>query len=466
MKRSDTLHLKIHDKDTVMSHRGAWNSRWSFILATTGSAIGLGNIWKLPYMIGVNGGSAFVLIYILSIVLIGIPLLMTEVMLGRRIQKNPMDAMKHLAKESNCSNAWQYVGTMGMLTGVLILCFYSVIGGWVLSYISTAAQVGFTHITAAQSSDQFSALLASPLRLLFWHTLFMVLTMGIVSRGVTSGLEKANNVLIPALFIILLILLGYSMSVGDMQTSFQFIFKPDFSKITPITALVAMGHAFFSLSIGMGSVMVYGSYLKRDVSISRTSIYIAIADTLLGLLVGLSIYALVFANQLAPDAGPGLIFQTLPISFGQMPLGNFFGILFFILVAFAASTSAISLVEPSIAWIVENTRMSRKKACLLLGILIWSIGISVLLSFNLWQDVRIIFGLGIFDTLDKLTSTIMLPLGGLLMAIFAGYFMKKHHSKDELDLNTNTYTLWRIANNTIAPAAICAVFLYLFNVIK
>jgi NSS family neurotransmitter:Na+ symporter len=456
----------MHDKNNVMSGRGAWNNRWSFILATTGSAIGLGNIWKLPYMIGVNGGSAFVLIYILSIVVIGIPLLMTEVMLGRRVHKNPMDAMQDLAKESNCSNTWKYVGTMGMLTGVLILCFYSVIGGWVLSYIHIATQAGFTRITAAQSSAVFSALLASPLTLLFWHTLFMILTMGIVSRGVTSGLEKANNFLIPALFIILLILLGYSMSVGDMQTSFHFMFQPDFSKITPITALVAMGHAFFSLSIGMGSVMVYGSYLKRDVSISRTSIYIAIADTALGLLVGLSIYALVFANQLAPDAGPGLIFQTLPIAFGQMPLGNFFGALFFILVAFAASTSAISLVEPSIAWIVENTRISRKKACVFLGLFIWAIGISVLLSFNLWQDTKVMFGLGIFDTLDKLTSTIMLPLGGLLMAIFAGYFMKKQHSKEELDLGTHTYSLWRVANNAIAPAAICAVFLYLFNIIK
>jgi neurotransmitter:Na+ symporter, NSS family len=456
----------MNDQSNRMLNRGAWTNRWSFILATTGSAIGLGNIWKLPYMIGVNGGSAFVLIYILSIVLIGVPLLMTEIMLGRRMHKNPMDAMQGLAQESHCSNTWQYVGTMGMLTGVLILCFYSVIGGWVLSYIRIATQTGFTHITAAQSSALFSTLLASPVTLLFWHTLFMILTMGIVSRGVTSGLEKANNFLIPGLFIILLILLGYSMSVGDMQTSFNFMFKPDFSKITPITALVAMGHAFFSLSIGMGSVMVYGSYLKRDVSISRTSIYIAIADTLLGLLVGLSIYALVFANQLAPDAGPGLIFQTLPIAFGQMPLGNFFATLFFLLVAFAASTSAISLVEPAIAWIVENTRISRNKACLLLGLFIWAIGISVLLSFNLWQDVEVIFGLGIFDALDKLTSTIMLPLGGLLMAIFAGYFMKKHHSKEELDLSANTYRLWRIANNTIAPIAICGVFLYLFNMIK
>ena len=449
-----------------MKHRGAWKNRWSFILATTGSAIGLGNIWKLPYMIGVNGGSAFVLVYILSILFVGIPLLMTEVMLGRRVQKNPMDAMQNLAKEANVSGAWKYVGGMGMLTGVLILCFYSVIGGWVLSYISSAALDGFTNITAEQSSANFGTLLASPLTLIFWHTIFMIATMGVVARGVSSGLEKANNFLIPALFAILLILLGYSMSVGNMQASAEFMFKPDFSKITPIATLSALGHAFFSLSIGMGSVMVYGSYLQRDISIARTSIYIALADSLLGLLVGLAIYALVFANQLEPNAGPGLIFQTLPIAFGHMPWGNFFGTLFFVLVAFAAITSAISLVEPTIAWIIENSEISRKRAVLGLGILIWLIGISVVLSFNEWQNVKVIFGLGIFDALDKLTSMIMLPLGGLLMAIFAGYFMKKNHAQEELDLKSRAFHLWRIANNIIAPVAICAVFLYLFNIVQ
>jgi neurotransmitter:Na+ symporter, NSS family len=449
-----------------MTHRGVWQNRWSFILATTGSAIGLGNIWKLPYMIGVNGGSAFVLVYIFSILLVGIPLLMTEVMLGRRVQKNPMSAVQSLAEEANASSNWKYIGGMGMLTGVLILCFYSVVAGWVLSYITAAAQGEFSNITAAQSSAKFDALLASPLTLLFWHTVFMCVAMGVVSRGVSSGLEKANNFLIPALFSILLVLLGYSMSVGDMLSSVHFMFAPDFSKITPIAALAALGHAFFSLSIGMGAVMVYGSYLERHISIARTSIYIAIADSLLGLLVGLAIYALVFANQLEPNAGPGLIFLTLPIAFGQMPWGNFFGMLFFILVAFAAATSAISLVEPTIAWIVENTKYSRKQAVTGLGILIWSIGVVVLLSFNIWQDVKIIFGLGIFDTLDKLTSTIMLPLGGLLMAIFAGYIMKTDHTADELNLKKGGYQLWRVTNNIIAPAAIVAVFLYLFEIVK
>ena len=434
-----------------------------FMLATAGSAIGLGNIWKLPYMIGVNGGSAFVLIYILSILFVGIPLLMTEVMLGRRAQKNPMSAMEMLARESNVSTTWKYVGCIGMLTGVLILCFYSVVGGWVLSYIWQAGQSGFTNISGTQSSANFDALLASPLTLLFWHTIFMVITVSIVAKGVNSGLEKANNFLIPALFAILLVLLGYSMSVGDMAASVNFMFAPDFSKITATTALAALGHAFFSLSIGMGAIMVYGSYLQRDASIARTTIYIAIADSLLGLLVGLAIYALVFANQLEPDSGPGLIFQTLPIAFGQMPWGNFFGTLFFVLVAFAATTSAISLVEPTIAWLVENTKVSRNLAAIGLGVLIWSVGVSVLLSFNIWQDVKLVFGLGIFDTLDKLTSTIMLPLGGLLMAVFAGYFMQKQHSQQELNLKTIGYQLWCMTNHFVAPIAIIAVFLFLLK---
>ncbi|MDO9204279.1 MAG: sodium-dependent transporter [Methylotenera sp.] len=447
-------------------HRSHWNSRWTFMLATAGSAIGLGNIWKLPYMIGVNGGSAFVLVFVISIFLVGIPLMMTEILLGRRAQKNPLDGIQTLAIEAKKSSLWRYLGGMGMLTGLLILGFYSVIGGWVLAYISEAVSGSFSQITALQSTANFDALLASPFKLLFWHTVFILMTMSVVAHGVNSGLEKANNILIPALFAILLVLLGYSMSEGDMQTAFQFMFKPDFSKITPVSVLSALGHAFFSLSLGMGAVMVYGSYLQRNVSIARTTIYIALADTLLGLLVGLAIYSLVFANHLAPNAGPGLIFQTLPIAFGHMPGGNIIGVLFFLLVAFAAWTSSISLVEPTIAWIVENTKIKRHAAALILGVAVWLLGVAVALSFNEWKDIKIVFNLNIFETLDKLTSTVLLPLGGLLMAIFAGYFMNKNHVQEELNLNDQAFKLWRIANNYIAPIAIAAVFLYLFGLIK
>lgn len=436
------------------------------MLATAGSAIGLGNIWKLPYMIGVNGGSAFVLVFVACIFFVGIPLMMTEILLGRRTQKNPLDGMQALASEAQASSAWKYLGGMGMVTGLLILGFYSVIGGWVLAYIFEAGGGNFSQITAAQSTTNFDALLASPLKLTFWHTIFMVMTMAVVAKGVNSGLEKANNILIPSLFAILLVLLGYSMSVGDMHAAAQFMFKPDFSKITPVAVLSALGHAFFSLSLGMGAVMVYGSYLQRNVSIARTTIYIALADTMLGLLVGLAIYSLVFANSLAPNAGPGLIFQTLPIAFGHMPSGNFIGTLFFLLVAFAAWTSSISLVEPAIAWITENTKIKRYSAAWGLGLIVWLLGVAVVLSFNEWKEIKIIFGLNIFETLDKLTSTILLPLGGLLMAIFAGYVMKKNHVQEELDLNNQHFKLWQFTNNYIAPIAIAAVFLFLFGLVK
>jgi NSS family neurotransmitter:Na+ symporter len=447
-------------------HRSTWRNRWTFMLATAGSAIGLGNIWKLPYMIGVNGGSAFVLVFIACILIVGIPLMMTEILLGRRAQKNPFNGIEALAIEAKASPYWKLLGGMGMLTGLLILSFYSVIGGWVLYFITEAIKGSFVDIKAAESTANFNELLASPLTLLFWHTVFMCLTMGVVARGVNSGLEKANNILIPALFFILLILLGYSMSVGDMQAAYHFMFSLDFSKITPVAVLSALGHAFFSLSLGMGSVMVYGSYLQRHVSIARTTIYIALADTMLGLLVGLAIYALVFANNLAPNAGPGLIFQTLPIAFGNMPWGSLIATLFFMLVAFAAWTSAISLVEPTVAWIVENTKISRKVSAVALGLAVWLLGITVVLSFNDWQHVKILFGLNIFETLDKLTSTILLPLGGLLMALFAGYFMKRDHVQDELNLDNRGFKLWRITNNYISPIAIIAVFLYLFGLVK
>ena len=446
--------------------RVAWKNRYTFMLATAGSAIGLGNIWKLPYMIGVNGGSAFVLVFIACIFFVGIPLMMTEILLGRRAQKNPLDGMAALAQEASASKHWRALGGMGMLTGLLILGFYSVIGGWVLSYIWFALQNTFHNIDGAGAKANFDALLASPLTLIFWHTVFMLMTMGVVARGVNQGLERANNILIPALFVILLILLGYSMAVGDFAASSHFMFAPDFSKITPVAVLSALGHAFFSLSLGMGAVMVYGSYLQRDVSIAKTTIYIALVDTALGLLVGLAIYSLVFANGLEPAAGPGLIFQTLPIAFGHMPWGGIIAVLFFVLVAFAAWTSSISLVEPAIAWITENTKITRVKSAWMIGLTTWLLGIAVALSFNHWSNVKIVFGLNIFETLDKLTSTILLPLGGLLMAIFAGYVMKKGHVQEELDLQDTGFKAWRITNNIIAPIAILAVFLYLFGLVK
>lgn len=451
---------------TQTTHRSYWTNRWTFILATAGSAIGLGNIWKFPYMTGINGGSAFVLVFLACIGLVGIPLMMCEIMLGRRAQLNPADGMAALAMEAHASRHWKWLGIMGLVAGLLILAFYSIIAGWVLDYVVRAASGEFKGIDGTTAQNRFNAFLAAPLELLLWHTLFIVMTLGVVARGVNAGLEQANKILMPALFCILLVLVGYSMAVGDFVRSAHFMFAPDFSKVTPVAVLSALGHAFFSLSLGMGAVMVYGSYLQRHVSIARTTIYVALADTGVGLLVGLAIFALVFANGLEPGAGPGLIFQTLPIAFGKMPAGSFIGTLFFLLVAFAAWTSAISLIEPAISWLTENTSLTRKQSAWLIGLTDWVLGIAVLLSFNVWKDVTLVFGLNIFDTLDKLTTTILLPLGGLLMALFAGWVMKTLHVQEELGLPTAPYQLWRFTIRFISPLAIVAIFLYLFGLIK
>jgi NSS family neurotransmitter:Na+ symporter len=448
---------------TQVTHRSHWTNRWTFILATAGSAIGLGNIWKFPYMTGVNGGSAFVLVFLACIALVGIPLMMCEIMLGRRAQRNPVDGMLALAAEANAAGIWKWVGIMGLIAGLLILGFYSVIAGWILDYVVRAASGMFKGM---DGKEHFAAFLATPLELILWHTLFIAMTMGVVARGVNAGLEQANKILMPALFAILLVLLGYSMAVGNFADSARFMFTPDFSKVTPGAVLSALGHAFFSLSLGMGAVMVYGSYLQPHISIARTTMYVAIADTAVGLLVGLAIFSLVFANGLEPAAGPGLIFQTLPIAFGSMPAGSLMGTLFFVLVAFAAWTSAISLVEPAIAWITENTPITRKRAALMIAMVDWLLGIAVVLSFNEWKDVKLLFGLNIFDTLDKLTTNIMLPLGGLLMAIFAGWVMQTRHVREELGIAVRAYALWRFTIRFISPLAIVAIFLYLFGLIK
>ena len=308
-------------QDKPSSIHGLWSSRWAFILAAVGSAVGLGNIWKFPYITGENGGGAFVLVYLVCVAVIGIPIMMTEVMMGRRGRSTPINTMRRLAVEAGAHNGWKLIGWSGMLAGFLILSFYSVIAGWALSYVLATVSGTFSGASAEAVGAHFGDLLASPGSLLFWHTLFVVMTMVIVARGVEHGLEKAVRFLIPTLFLLLLVLVGYSMSMGEFQRGVEFLFKPDFSKITQDGVLTAMGHAFFTLSLGMGAIMIYGAYLPEKASIAKTSITIAAADTIVALLAGLAIFPIVFSNGLEPGAGPGLIFQTLPIAFGHMPCG-------------------------------------------------------------------------------------------------------------------------------------------------
>jgi len=454
---------------TTTSIHGMWSSRLAFVLAATGSAVGLGNVWRFPYTAGEYGGGAFVLIYLLCVAGIGIPIMMAEIMLGRRGRQSPINTMRTLAAREGVAPAWQLLGWMGILSGLLILSFYSVIAGWTLAYVFRAGAGMFTGIDADAANAIFSDLVADPERLLAWHTIFMVMSVVVVARGVASGLEQAVRFLMPALFLLLVVMVLYAAQAGDFAAGFAYMFKPDFAKLgqhAGEAALSAMGQAFFSLSLGMGAIMIYGSYLNSQASIGQNAVIIAAADTLVALLAGLAIFPIVFANGLEPSSGPGLIFKTLPIAFGQMPAGGFFGVLFFVLLVFAAWTSAISLLEPMVALLVENLGFSRVRAAMLSGIAVWLLGIACLLSLNAWSGFTV-FGKGILDLFDFVTANVMLPLGGVLIAVFAGWVMRRASSVEELRLGSGSivYQGWRLLIRYVAPACVIVVFLQAIGLI-
>ncbi len=445
-------------RQTTSIH-GEWSGKLAFILAATGSAVGLGNIWKFPYITGENGGGAFVLVYLLCIALIGIPIMMAEILLGRRGRQSPMNTMALLAREAGASPAWKLLGVMGVIAGFLILSFYSVIAGWALAYIERAASGTFTGLDKAGVEQLFSGLVGDWEKLLGWHTLFMTLTVVVVARGVRKGLERAVSVLMPLLFVILVLLVGYAIAEGDFSRGVDFLFRPDFSKLSGEAILIAMGHSFFTLSLGMGAIMIYGSYLPSHVSIGQVTLVVAIADTVVALLAGLAIFPIVFAQGLEAGAGPGLIFQTLPLAFGQMPGGVIVGTLFFIMLTFAAWSSAISLIEPAVTWMVERTPLERTSAAFTSGFIAWLLGIGTVLSFNEWSEVTWL-GRTFFDNLDFLTTNILLPLGGLLICIFTAWVMRRSDVLDELEMPDGAlFELWHFLIRFFAPAAVVAIFL-------
>ncbi len=451
------------------SIHGMWSTRLAFILAASGSAVGLGNIWRFPYTAGEYGGGAFVLVYLLCVACIGIPIMMAEVALGRRGRQSPINTMRSLAEQEGKSPAWSLLGWMGIVSGFLILSFYSVIAGWTLAYVFRAAGGAFSGIDAAGSEAMFGALVGDPERLLAWHTVFMVLTVLVVARGVASGLEQAVRWLMPALLVLLIVMVAYASQAGDMPKALDYLFTPDFGRFGDRAGeaiLSAMGQAFFSLSLGMGAIMIYGSYLKHDASIAQNVVIIAAMDTLVAVLAGLAIFPIVFAHGLAPGSGPGLIFQTLPIAFGDISGGALFATLFFVLLVFAAWTSAISLLEPVVAWLVENRGFSRVRAAVLAGTTVWLLGVACLLSLNVWSGYTL-FGKGVLDLFDYLTANILLPLGGILIAVFAGWVLPRSASADELAMGEGLgYLLWRFLVRWVAPIAVALVLLNALGLLK
>jgi len=449
-----------------------WSSRLMFIIAATGAAVGLGNIWKFPYITGQNGGGAFVLVYLGAILALGIPVLIAEVLVGRRGRQSPGHSAKTLAIESFASSRWQIVGWAGLVSGFLILSFYSVIAGWAFAYVPKALMGTFNGADPAAIGALFQQSSSDPWSLLLWTTLVVVLTCVVVAKGVQKGLESTIRIMMPGLYLLLILLAIYACWTGAAAQALHFLFYPDFSKLSWGGVLIALGHSFFTLSLASGVMITYGAYMPSKVSIIRTSLWIALADTSVALLAGMVIYPIVFAHGLDAGQGPGLIFVTLPVAFGQMPGGVIVASLFFIMLVFAAFTSTIAMIESVVAWLVQSRGLTRLQACIGSGIVLWLLSLFTVASFAgvSWAQFEMNF-LGkqvhnLFDVIDHLTSDILLPLTGLAMAVFAGWVLKREITLQELNTNSITYSIWRFAIRWITPLAILAVFLNLTGMIK
>jgi NSS family neurotransmitter:Na+ symporter len=366
--------------------------------------------------------------------------------------------MELLGREEGSTGRWRWVGGLGVVAGILILSYYSVIAGWTLAYIVKSISGVFAGASAEAVGAEFDNFVGDWRLVGLTHTVFMGLAVFVVARGVERGLEQAVRFMVPALLVLMLVLLAYAISSGYFAQGVAFMFTPDFSALSRDSILAALGQAFFTLSIGMGAVMAYGAYLPEETSITGASAAVVTADTSIAMLAGLAIFPLVFANGLTPGDGPGLVFNTLPLAFGQMPGGVFFSTVFFVLLSFAAWTSAIGLMEPAVAWIVEHYSKTRAQATIGVGLLIWFIGIGSVLSFNVLADTQFLAGT-IFDNVDYLTSNVMLPLGGLLIVWFAGWVMCRNSTADELGGAGTVYKLWRIAARYLAPIGILFVLL-------
>ena len=442
-----------------------WSSGLTFILAAVGAAVGLGNIWKFPYVAGVSGGGAFVIIYLACVVVVAIPVLIAELLIGRCGNGSPPVAMRRVAEASGRPASWSVVGYLGMIVGYLIATYYSVIAGWTLIYIGRSA-TGFGGASAAEVAGQFDALLARPVMMTIWHTIFMLLALVIVGRGLRGGIERVVKLLMPALFVMLLVMIGYAAVAGDFGAGVSFLFSFNFDELTGESVLNAVGQAFFSISVAMGLMMVYGAYVPKDVSLTRSAIIIAIADTAIALLAGLMIFPIVFANGLDPAAGPGLIFKTLPTAFVSMPGGSVFGALFFLLLAFAAITSIIAIIEPIVAYAEDRWHMSRIKGCCIFGTLGWGIGLLSVLSFNRWANVT---PLGMFDVfadktfydlIDYFTANIMMPVGAILIALFVGWRMQPEMPEGDLSFyHPVLYKVWLWTVRVVVPVAILGILI-------
>ena len=442
------------------NQRGLWRSRWGFILAASGSAVGLGNVWKFPYIVGQNGGGAFLLIYLICIFVIGTPIMLTEFSLGRKTNRNPVGAFDQLKPNS----LWVGIGYMGVLAGFFILSFYGVVGGWTFAYIVKSITGSVLEFASPKEAAVFfGSFIGNTGEVLFYHAMFMGTCIAIVLKGVHGGIEKACDLLMPTLVVILFLLMLRSLTLDGAMDGVAFYLTPDFSKVDTHVVLIALGQAFFSLSLGMGCMITYGSYLSDKESLTSSTVYVVIFDTLIALLVGMVIFPAVFSMGLEPTEGPGLVFSVLPTVFASMPLGHGVAIIFFILLAIAAITSGISLLEVVVAYFIDQRGWQRKKAVLVVGSAIFAFGIPSGLSFGIMADVKLL-GMNFFDHIDNIASNYFLPLGGMLTAIFVGWVWGTKNVHEEIEKYENKFSFpwsqcWEFLIRYITPVAVGIVFI-------
>jgi NSS family neurotransmitter:Na+ symporter len=445
-----------------------FSSRVAFLLAAIGTAVGLGNLWKFPYTLGQAGGSAFVVLYLMAILFIATPVMLSEMIVGRRARLSPPQALRRLAGDSGRGGgtAWAALGWAGMAGVFIVLSFFSVVAGWSLAYLTKALTGQFTGLTPAAAGEMFDAFLSRPLELVFWHALFMAVTAYTVSRGINAGIERAVNLLMPALAILLVGMVGYGMVAGDFATAVEYLFVPRPEQLNFRVALEAIGQAFFSVNVGIGSVLVYSAYLPDKVNLPRSAVIVAAGDTAVALLAGLAIFPIVFQYGLDPAGGPGLIFVTLSTAFGQMAGGTVVGALFFLLVFVAALTSAIGMLELMTSRAEEAPGLSRGVMAPLLAAAAFAFGMLTVWSFNWLADVHPLGfiprfeGKTLFDLLDFSVSNVIMPLGGMLYALFAGWWLSSAVTREELELPPWLFSAWQLFVRFLAPAAIAAVFVF------
>ncbi|WP_136805451.1 sodium-dependent transporter [Desulfosediminicola flagellatus] len=447
--------------------RNHWSSRFGFILAAVGSAVGLGNIWKFPFITGMNGGGAFVLVYLVAILCCGLPILMAEFLIGRHSQKDVVGSFRELTPHSKF---WKSIGWLNLAAAFIILSYYGVVAGWTLDYLFKSLTGAFAGQEPEAISGMFGALVTDPTRQMVCLTAFMSLCLIAVISGIKEGIERWNKILMPTLFGILFFMAAYAMTTSGAKEGLKFMLYPDFSKLTINGVLEAIGHSFFTLSLAMGAMITYASYMDKKEAIYPVSIRIAFLDTLVAIVAGLAIFPIVFSVGMEPGSGPGLIFKTLPQVFATIPMGAVLSTLFFLLLAFAALSSAISLLEVLTAFMIDEKKFDRKKATICMTIAVYIAGIPSALSYSTLGNFKLIKGMEVLDSLDYVASNFMLPIGGLLIAIYSGYILDKRIAQAEITEDgtgfLTIFNIWYFTIRYIAPVAVLIVFLTKIGIIK